>query len=158
MVNSPEAEARLLEAERLHKQKQFHLAAKANKAIIESFPQTPWAEKALYNLGLIYIDSANPDKNYPQALKYFKEAYSSYPNGPLAQYSKSWIDILIIVIAQEIELDRLGRYIYNKERETARLNYLIRERDKEINLIKKKLEKYKQIDIELEEKEKIWKR
>ncbi|OGW18809.1 MAG: hypothetical protein A3G93_13505 [Nitrospinae bacterium RIFCSPLOWO2_12_FULL_45_22] len=158
MTISMEAKRQLLYANQLYQQKQFSLAVQENLNIIERFPQSPEAEKALYNLGLIYTNPENPAKNYTKALEYFGMIYNNNSKSPLAQESKNWLAILVILQAQEIELDRLRKTIYNFESQVYRLKKIIQERDRLINRIEKKIEQYKQIDIELEEKERVWKK
>lgn len=152
----PEAKSRLWRANRLYQQKQFSLATQENKYIIEIFPKSPLAEKALYNLGIIYISPENPAKNYSKALEYFTMLYNNYPNGSLANEAKNLIDILGILQSQEKELDRLRNTVYNNKSQILRLKKIVQEKDELIDKIEKKLEQYKEIDIELEEKKEIW--
>jgi tetratricopeptide (TPR) repeat protein len=158
IATSIKAERQLLNAHQLYKHKEFELATQQNLDLLEMFPQSTWADKALYNLGLIYSTPENPAKNYTTALEYFAMVYNNNPEGSLGIESRSWISVLVILQAQEIELDRLRETNYNYDQQVSQLKKVVRERENLINAITKKIEQYKQIDIELEEKGRVWKK
>ena len=93
---------------------------------------------ALFNLGMVSAYSANPKKNYPRALSYFRMLAKDYPNSQLVEPAKTWIQVL----------DE-----YHKASEEKRL--LIKEREA-LAAEKEKLrytnEKARQVDVEIEKR------
>jgi len=91
---------------------------------------------ALFNLGMISAHSANPKRNYPRALSHFRSVIKEYPQSPLAEPAKTWIQVI-----EE----------YQRMSDEKRL--LVREREaptQEKEKLKYANEKSRQVDVDVE--------
>lgn len=91
---------------------------------------------ALFNLGMISAHSANPKRNYPRALSHFRAVVKEYPQSPLAEPAKTWIQVI-----EEYQRMSEEKRLLLKKREA-----LTQEREK----LKYANEKSRQVDVEVE--------
>jgi tetratricopeptide (TPR) repeat protein len=84
----------LLRGQKLLAQGNYEGAALQNQKIL-SLPdaRSPKAE-ALFNLGLIYAHSGNPQKDLEKSINFFKTLIKNYPKGPFVEQAKIWVGIL----------------------------------------------------------------
>jgi len=84
----------LEKAENLFRQRDFKSAISENQKVLDwaegNFP----ADRALFNLGLIYAHGGNPARDPRKAIEYFRRVNEGVPNNPLAGESKAWILLL----------------------------------------------------------------
>jgi tetratricopeptide (TPR) repeat protein len=52
------------------------------------------ADKALFNMGVIYAHEANAKKDPEKAIDYFRRVLEEFPQSPLSEESKVWINLL----------------------------------------------------------------
>lgn len=107
---------------------------------------------ALFNMGLISAYSLNPKKDYPRALVSFKTITKDYPQSPLVEQARFWIQVLEEhqkineeqrkLVEEKRALNR-EREMLNREREM-----LSQEREK----LKYTDEKSRRVDIEIEKR------
>lgn len=96
------------------------------------------SDLALFNLGMISANSANPKKNYPRALSHFRTVVKEYPQSPLAEPAKTWIQVI-----EEYQRMSDEKRLLVKEREA-----LMQEKEK----LKYANEKSRQVDVEVEKR------
>ena len=84
----------LLRSQKLLAQGNYEGAVVQNQKIL-SLPdaRSPKAE-ALFNLGLIYAHSGNPQKDLEKSIDFFKTLIKNYPKGPFVEQAKIWVGIL----------------------------------------------------------------
>jgi outer membrane protein assembly factor BamD (BamD/ComL family) len=100
---------------------------------------------ALFNMGLISAYSSNPRKDYPRALNSFRTLTLQYPQSPLTEQAKIWIQVIeehqrIVEERQKLVEEKR---VLTKEREV-----LSQEREK----LKFIAEKSRQVDLEIEKR------
>ena len=83
----------LQRARRLFRQGDFEAAFKENQKALEwaggNFP----ADRALFNMGVIYAHGANPKKDPGKSIGYFRRVAEEFPESPLAEESQAWIGL-----------------------------------------------------------------
>lgn len=108
---SAEEESFLLSTKMLSKE-DFQGALKENRKVLSLFNTAPPADRALFNIGLIYAHYGNPDKNYLESIQYLEKLIQKYPESPLVGQAKIWLDVLNIIekVKQvDIEIDKKKR-------------------------------------------------
>jgi hypothetical protein len=95
---------------------------------------------ALFNLGFVYVYPSSPYHNQKKGLQYFDDLIKKYPQSPLALQAKAWNELVKNNIASEASQHRLKGRI--KSKETA------------IKELQKQVEQSKELDIEIDRKEK----
>lgn len=98
---------------------------------------------ALFNMGRISAHSSNPKKDYSRALRSFKTMVKVYPQSPLAEQARLWIQVLEEHQEVTEEKQKLAeeRRALSREREV-----LSHERDK----LRYTAERTRQLDMEIE--------
>jgi tetratricopeptide (TPR) repeat protein len=51
-------------------------------------------DEALFNMGLIYAHSGNPEKDFRKSMSYFEKLVQDYPESPFAEQAKIWVATL----------------------------------------------------------------
>ena len=98
---------------------------------------------ALFNIGLISAYSSNPRKDYPRALKSFKMLTLQYPQSPLTEQARFWIQVI----------EEHQRIVNERQKLVEEKHVLTREREvlsKEREKLKYITEKSRQVDLEIE--------
>ena len=112
--------------------------AENRQALLECNSETH-CDIALFNLGFIYAYSKSPHFNQPKGLGYFEELIQLYPESPWAFQARAWIDIMKKSAVSEDKRRRLQGQIKSK--------------DAAINDLKEQIKRSREIDMEIEEKE-----
>lgn len=94
---------------------------------------------ALFNLGFAHAYSKSPYYNYSKALRYFEELIRKYPKSPWAFQARAWTDIMKKVAASK-----------DKQR---RLKGELKSKDAAINGLQEQIKRSRDIDMEMERKE-----
>jgi len=118
-------------AERLISTGDYEGALKENEKIVGLFPLDSPGDSAVFNMGLIWINSGNPKKNYAKALGSFQRIPNDYPRSALAQEARIWIGVIKELIWYEGKLRKL---------------------EVTVNDLENRLNALKEIDIGIEEK------
>ena len=118
----------------LFSQGQYEAAYNENQRILQEGKGAP--DMALFNMGMISVDSANPKKNYPRALLSFRTLVKDYPRSELVEPAKAWIQVL-----EEFQKIADEKRTLTREREL-----LMQEKEK----LKYTIEKSRQVDIDIE--------
>jgi hypothetical protein len=112
----------------------YEAAYQENHKILSE--RTGAADVALFNMGMVSAHSLNPRRDYPRALSSFTTLVNDYPQSPLIEQARLWIQVLR-------ERQKLA-----EDKKT-----LIREREmlsQEKDQHKYAVEKSRQIDLEVE--------
>ncbi len=72
----------------------FEKALKRNQEILTMHPKTSPGDEALFNIGLIYAHSENPQKDYKKSMDYFQRLLKEFPRSPFIEETKMWIGVL----------------------------------------------------------------
>jgi hypothetical protein len=115
---------------------QFDTAYNETQKIIRERTGAP--DVALFNLGLISAHSANPKKNYPRALSHFRAVIKEYPQSPLTEPARTWVQVI-----EEYQRMSEEKRLLVKDRES-----LVQEKEK----LKYANEKARQVDVEVEKR------
>jgi len=51
-------------------------------------------DEALFNLGLAFAHPGNPKKDYGKSISFFKRLLKDYPQSPLSDQAKVWLEVL----------------------------------------------------------------
>lgn len=113
---------------------QYETAYNETQKIMREGAEAP--DVALFNLGMISAHSANPKKNYPRALSHFRTVINEYPQSPLAEPAKTWIQVI-----EEYQRMSDEKRLLVRERES-----LMQEKEK----LKYANEKSRRVDVEVE--------
>ncbi len=106
---------RILRSRRLLASGRYAEALRENVKIL-SMPESPFKDKALFNMGLIYAHFDNPDTDYKKSIAYFSKLISEYPQSPLAEQARIWVNVLnAIERAKQVDIE-----IEKKKKELAR--------------------------------------
>lgn len=111
-----EARKNLVLGRKLLDKNDFKGALKENMKVLALFEKEPPGDSALFNMGLIYAHYENPEKDYKKSIHYFKRLIKEYPQSPLLEQAKIWVNVLgIIEKGKEIDIE-----IEKKKKELAR--------------------------------------
>jgi len=125
------AEQHILQAKSLAARGKYDAALEENQKVLSLSNNSPPANEAMYNMGLIYADPGNPKRDYVKSIAIFKRLIKEYPQGTLTEQAKVWVQVL-----QDSE---------NSKRVAAGL---AQENEK----LKHMIEESKKVDMEIEEK------
>jgi len=79
---------------------------KENKKVLSLYNTAPPVDQALFNIGLIYAHFGNPDKDYLEAIQYLEKLIQKYPESPLVEQAKIWVNVLnIIEKAKQVDIE-----------------------------------------------------
>lgn len=120
----------------LFSQGQYEAAYIENQKILQEGRGAP--DVALFNMGMIAAYSANPKKNYPRALSTFRTFLAEYPQSPMIEPAKAWIQVL-----EEYQKLADEKRVLMREREA-----LVQEKDK----LRYTIEKSRQVDVDIEKR------
>jgi len=128
----------------------YEAALKENQRVLAEGGGAP--DVALFNIAYICAYSLNPKKDYARALGSFRTVASQYPESPLTEQVKVWIQVLEEhqKMAGERQKVLEEKRILAREKET-----LSREREtlsQEKEKLKYTTEKSRQLDIEIEKR------
>ena len=115
---------------------QYEAAYNENQKILQDGRGAP--DVALFNMGMISAYSANPKKNYPRALSSFRTLIVEYPQSPMIEPAKTWIQVI-----EEYQKLTDEKRVLMKEREA-----LVQEKDK----LRYSVEKSRQVDVDIEKR------
>jgi tetratricopeptide (TPR) repeat protein len=85
---------RLLRGQKLLAQGDYEGAVYENQRVLSMATYRSPRDEALFNMGLIYAHSGNPKKDFEKSIEFFKKLIKDYPESPLVEQSKIWIEVL----------------------------------------------------------------
>src|SRR5512139_1244315 len=80
----------LIKAQKLLEQEDYEGSLKENQRILSLYGNVPPGDEALFNMGLIYIHSDYPKRDYKKSLDFFKRLVKVFPRSPLVGQAKIW--------------------------------------------------------------------
>ncbi|HEX9080270.1 MAG TPA: tetratricopeptide repeat protein [Desulfuromonadaceae bacterium] len=89
-----EGRSHLEQAELFTRQGNFEGALRENRQALALSPRNPPADAALFNMGLIFADHANPGRDYGTALGFFRQLVAEFPHSPFSDGGRVWIGVL----------------------------------------------------------------
>lgn len=106
----------LLRSQKLFAEGKYQEVLDENTALLETPEKSPFRDRALFNMGLVYAHPDNPDKDYSKSLRYFTQLIKEYPDSPLAVQASIWQNVLnIIEKAKQVDIE-----IEQKKKELGR--------------------------------------
>jgi hypothetical protein len=128
----------------------FEAAYKENEKIFAE--RRGAADVALFNMGMVSASSSNPRRNYPRALASFKTLLKDYPQSPLADQAKVWIQVLEahqrVVEEKQAVMEEKGKLLDEKRALIREKETLSQERER----LKYTVEKSRQVDVDIEKR------
>lgn len=94
MLAERDSRAHLEQAQYLVRQGDFEGALRENRKVVAVSPQSPPGDAALFSMGLIHADHANPEKDYRKALGFFTLLVKDFPYSPFAEEGRVWTGVL----------------------------------------------------------------
>ena len=85
---------RLERAAQLFKQGDYDGSLKENQRVLSLAGKNLPGDRALFNMGLIYAHGGYPKKDYENSLLFFSNVIMDYPQSPLVEEAKIWIQVL----------------------------------------------------------------
>ncbi len=122
------ARKHLLLSRELLEEKDFRGSFRENQKVISTSAESPYGDKAVFNIGLLYAHYANPEKDYRKSLDYFRRLVRDYPQSPLAEQAVIWIGILDAIEKTEAEKQEAEAEKENLKREITRLRQELKKR------------------------------
>lgn len=122
---------------------------------------------ALFNIGFVYAYSKSPYYSVSRALKIFDQLVRDHPESPWSFQARAWTDMLRKAVVAEEKHRKLRGKVKSKEAEIsskeaeitskeAEINFKeaeINSKEAEINDLQKQLDRSRQIDVEMDRKE-----
>lgn len=109
-----------------------------NEQALQHCENAARCEVALFNLGFVYAYALSPYRNAATALRYFHELVKKYPRSPWAFQGQAWIALINESLALE------------KSREQLQAD--LRTREATIRTLRERLNRSREIDLEIEKK------
>ena len=91
---SGEAQEHLLRSQKLLAQGNFDGAIIENQKVLALSDTRFSKDEALFNLGLIYSHSKNPQRDIQKSLEYFKRLIKSFPKSSSVEQATIWVGVL----------------------------------------------------------------
>ena len=126
--------------------KEYQGFLKQNELLLSTCQTEGRCEVPLFNLGFLYAYSKSPYYDRPKALKYFARIVKDYPESPLAYESLVWMDL----ITENVTLDNKQREL---EGQVESRNAAIKSKNATIKELRKQMERSRDIDVEMNQKE-----
>jgi tetratricopeptide (TPR) repeat protein len=107
MLAEREGRAHLQQVRLFTRQGNFEGALRENRKVLDQSSKTPPADAALFSMGLICVDRANPGRDYKKALGFFTQLLHDFPSSPFAAEAALWAGILENELAGRAHLQRM---------------------------------------------------
>lgn len=117
-----------------------------NRTHLKACWQQPGCDVPLFNLGFLHTYIQSPYYDLPTALEYFDELIHAYPNSPWAFQARIWVPLL----RENLALVERRRDLEENQRSLE--THLHNERTA-VRTLKRRLDRARQVDIELEEQQ-----
>lgn len=159
-------------ADKLSEQGEYEQAIKENERVLKKNPENPWQDEVLFNLGYLYAYYDNPQKDYHKSMIYFKRLITEFPLSSFRKEGNVWLVILSEILSKEETINSLREEINSlengiidiqssmsleillKEQKIETLEEIIHSQELSIDLLQAQIKKFKEVDIELEKREK----
>jgi hypothetical protein len=169
---SQEGEEDVARARFLMSQGLFEASLRESQEVLRRYPQSQ-GDKALFQMGLIYLHPQNPNVDYQKSLGYFQRLEREFPDSQMRSEAEIWISLLQKSLAKEEDIKALNEARNLKEKEIKRkkqeinqlrnqveslqnqrevLQRLTGELDQQVRDLQKQIKQLKEIDLGIEEK------
>lgn len=135
------------EANDLFHQGSYTASLEKYSGIIDKYPAT--ADRALFEMGIIYAHPKNEQKDYQKSLECFQKLVKDYPGSEYRQNSEMMIFNIrnvalkdTTIAAQQMQIDTLQHKVQGKENEIVTLQKTIEAFEKKIEALEKKFFDY----------------
>jgi tetratricopeptide (TPR) repeat protein len=96
----------LKQSQKLIAQGDYSIALAENRKVLKIPGNGPFKGEALFNIALIYAHYNNPEKDYKKSIEYFTVLINRFPQSPLIEQAKIWLDVLnVIEKAKQVDID-----------------------------------------------------
>ena len=136
----------------------YEASLKENEEVASLFPRT-LGDRALYQMGLVYIHPENPNRDYYKSLECFQTIIKEYPESITEGEAIIWIAFLEKTVNNEKKIDELNEEINLLENTIQTKMKRIRNLRSRIDVLRaqkknleSQIERLKEIDIGIEEK------
>ncbi len=165
VVNTMKAQQSLEEADRQIAGRDFDAALRSNEDALEAAPDM-FGDRALYQMALTYVHPDNPCPNYRESDRTLQKLMLDFPGSALKDDAKVWRHVLREIGRRDLEIAKrrqkiekmnetvagLKKALQNKDLEIVQQEDRIKELQTEINDLKIKIERLKEVDLGIEEK------
>jgi len=121
-----EIKKQLTQAELFSEQEAYLQAIKTYDSILKNYPQNPWGDEALFNIGCIYLYYTNPEKDFEKAQIYLERIIEEYPESAYLKSTLGMLAVLNTLKLKEKEIADTQQEIATKEKEIADLRQRIK--------------------------------
>jgi len=153
-------QAHLVRAQELLLRHDYEASLRENKLALAASGNKPPADKALFNLGVIYYHPGNPRRDPDQAAALFKRLQKDFPRSLWADEASAWMDTFKEMerlrrasVEASQENEKLRRASSEVAQENERLKRAAAETQLEIQRLKRIVEQSRIVDIEIDEKQ-----
>jgi TolA-binding protein len=152
---------------------QYDEAMEENLAVLNNYPNS-LADRAFFQIGLLYAHPENPNQDYQHALNAFNKILDGFPKSPHRAQAQVWVLFIRNISEKDREIDRLNLKVVSLERSIAEqnnsINHLhdqieklkgtkliaflektVKEQKQEITQLREQIEKLKRVDLRIEE-------
>ena len=142
-----QANTTFAEANVLFHQGSYTASLEKYSGIIDKYPAT--ADRALFEMGIIYAHPKNQQKDYQKSLECFQKLIKDYPGSEYRQNSEMMIFNIgnvalkdTTIAAQQVQIETLQHKVQGKENEIVTLQKTIEAFEKKIEALEKKFFDY----------------
>jgi len=115
-------------------------ALRKNQEVLSTLGKSTPADKALFNMGLIYAHYENPDKNYAQSKIFFDSLIREYPQSPLVDQAKMWL-VTLECLERETQANAEHKIELEKQKKVSELEIQEDNVQEYLNRIQARIEK-----------------
>ena len=140
-------------------QRQNELGSPENKDLQGAQKSFDLGDQVLFNIGLIYTDVENPQRDLGKALSSFRTVLKEYPQSPLAEEAHVLVGVLqenqkLGQMVQQFkqENEELSQAVQKFKQENEKMSQAVQKFKQENQELNRVIEKFKQVDIDVEEK------
>jgi hypothetical protein len=141
-------------------------SARLYRNVLRMAQSKPPADAALFQLGVVYIDPQNPDKDEEEATRSFAAVVSAYPDSGWARQAKIWLAMLEEKARSKAEEESSKQEAEEARQEVERFKQLVESSRQEVEKSRQEVEKSRldveksrqtmekanQVDLEIEQK------
>ncbi len=96
----------------------------AYRQALEDYPESPFADRALFGLARLFVAAENPDRNYRVAYQHFGRLLADYPQSRWAREARAWREVLAALLTQREEAERARQETHRLLQDLERLKQL----------------------------------
>lgn len=89
-----EAREYLLQGRKLLAKRDYEAALSKYQKVLSMSPGKTREAEAVFNMGLIYAHFEYPKKDFEKSIEFLKKLIKDYPESPLVEQSKIWVEVL----------------------------------------------------------------